>query len=227
MLGEHPRVLFNHRCSQKTPMVPGWMPVNLTHFCWACLGSFLGPLWKMILRQNRRHDLWLGARTEVVLATREQILVLGSSIQGSVLRLSPFLRRTCMNSIVLFKHQPFFQGFWWSSSKKDPCKEWKWKLPLESSQTEGVGSKKRSAPCGPEAPAPHRGQERPDRHLPSRSMKVHDGPWAQAPGRNQMCTVPSCALGKIGGCPRQTKQPGHVLDHPFSYLVDLQMGPEG
>ena len=32
---------------------------------------------------------------------------------------SPFF-----SAIVLFKNQPFPQGFWWFSRKKDPWKEW-------------------------------------------------------------------------------------------------------
>ena len=41
------------------------------------------------------------------------------------------------SSSILFSHgslqkpDPFPQGFWWFSRKKDPWKEWKWKLPLD------------------------------------------------------------------------------------------------
>ena len=42
------------------------------------------------------------------------------------------------SAIVLSKNQPFCQGFcWWFPRKKDPWKEWKWKVPLEKGKPTG------------------------------------------------------------------------------------------
>ena len=57
---------------------------------------------------------------------------------------SPFF-----SAIVLFKNQPF-PAFWWLSRKKDPWKEWKWKLALEISSD--TLSDVADADCPPEIP---------------------------------------------------------------------------
>ena len=50
------------------------------------------------------------------------------------------------SAIVLFKNRPFPPGVWRFSRRKDPWKEWKWRLPLELRDTKGEAALLRLPP---------------------------------------------------------------------------------